>query len=263
MASRMEKFHNETNAGKRVVKNQELYKHIYENEKYTNIEGVLETDLNTVNIYKLKDTIDKHEKQTSEKKQLVKRDVELDMSNSSEMEEEDNHDLNELLNKAKEEKEEDEIDKYRSLKIEEFTVLKKIKDKNKKFNKKEKDKEIKEELMNTMQLSKEELESLEDQELCIDLFSDLQNNSIGGESEKSINDLINEAKEENEEDTENLDGCFNTQSMKLSKKDFDDTIALEKIKIEKKRKLPKILGIIFLILLIILGIIYVLFYIFK
>ena len=78
MASRMERFHNQdSNLGKRVQRNKDLYKHIYDDESYSNIEGVFETDSNTVNINKLKETIEKHEKLNNDKKQLVKRDVDL------------------------------------------------------------------------------------------------------------------------------------------------------------------------------------------
>ena len=59
MASRMERFHNEDNVvGTRVKRNKDLYKHIYDDEIYSNIEGVFETNSNTVNINKLKETIE-------------------------------------------------------------------------------------------------------------------------------------------------------------------------------------------------------------
>ena len=144
-----------------------------------------------------------------------------------------------MINKAKELKEEDEIDRYRSLKIEEYEILKKIKDKNKNFNIKEKDQEIKDELLNTKQLTKDELAQIEESELCIDLFSDLQDNKIGGDSNKSIKELINEAKSIEEEENrfiEEQDNSFNTGSMKLNKSDFDQTMELDKIEIVKNSK---------------------------
>lgn len=265
MASRMERFHNNDNVvGKRVQRNKDLYKHIYDDETYSNIEGVFETNSNTVNINKLKETLEKHEKQANEKKQLVKRDINLDIKAYEEEEyNEENYDINNMLNKAKEEKEEDEIDRYRSLKIEEYELLKKIKEKNKKFNIREKDQEIKDELMNTRQLTKEELEQIEDSELCIDLFEDLQNNSIGGESEKSIKELIEEAKEDEEEYEERQDESFNTASLKISKKDFDDTLELDKIKVIKKKNKFLIFIYVILILLLIAGIGYAGYQFFK
>ena len=258
MASRMERFHNEDNVvGTRVKRNKDLYKHIYDDEIYSNIEGVFETNSNTVNINKLKETIEKHEKQNKKKKQLVKRDINLNIQSYEEDDyTEENYDINDLLNKAKEEKVEDEIDRYRSLKIEEYELLKKIKEKNKKFNIREKDQEIKDELMNTRQLTKEELEQIEDSELCIDLFEDLQNNSIGGESEKSIKELIEEAREDDVEDSIQ-DESFNTASLKISKKDFENTIELDNIKVVKKKNKLLILLYIVLILVVVGGIGYV------
>lgn len=266
MASRMERFHNADNVvSKRVQRNKDLYKHIYDDETYSNIEGVFETNSNTVNINKLKETLEKHEKQNNEKKQLVKRDINLDIKTYEEEEEynEENYDINNMLNKAKEEKVEDEIDRYRSLKIEEYELLKKIKEKNKKFNIREKDQEIKDELMNTRQLTKEELEQIEDSELCIDLFEDLQNNSIGGESEKSIKELIEEAKEDEDDYEEKQDESFNTASLKISKKDFDDTLELDKIKVVKKKNKFIIFIYILLILLLVAGIGYAGYQFFK
>ena len=261
MASRMERFHNQDSTlGKRVQRNKDLYKHIYDDESYSNIEGVFETDSNTVNINKLKETIEKHEKLNNDKKQLVKRDVDLKIPQAEEEPyEKENYDINNMLNKAKEEKVEDEIDRYRSLKIEEYELLKKIKEKNKKFNIKEKDQEIKDELMNTRQLTKEELEQIEDSELCIDLFEDLQNDTIGGESKKSIKELINEAKEENDdeeeyEDTAELDESFNTASLKLSKKDYDNTLELDDIKVVKKKNKFVIFIYVLLIIALLAGI---------
>lgn len=254
MASRMEKFHGETVTPKRVDRNKNLYKTIYGEESYTNIEGIVETGKNnTVNIDKLKETLEKHEKQTSEKKQLVKRDVEINLEHSNdEVYEDPNYDIKDILNKAKEEKQEDEIDRYRSLKMEEYALLKRIKEKKGKVRIKETDEEIKDELMNTMRISKEELSALEDSELGLDLFSDLQNDSIGGESNKSIQELINEAKDEiDEEENDNyieetgeIDNSFNTGSIKLTKKDFEE---IDNVKLEKK---PSIIGIILKILAI-------------
>ena len=41
MASRMEKYHsNASNVGKRSVRNEGLYKDIYENKEYSNIENI-------------------------------------------------------------------------------------------------------------------------------------------------------------------------------------------------------------------------------
>lgn len=265
MTSRMEKFHGQNTISKRTDRNKELYKTMYNESEYTNIEGVVETDkLNTVNIDKLKETLEKREKQTSEKKQLVRRNIEIDVEPEMDNIEEDtqSYDIKDILNKAKEEKTDDEIDRYRSLKLEEYTLLKKIKDKKGKINLKETDEEIKDELMNTMNISKEELGELEDSELGLDLFSDLKNNSIGGDSNKSIQELINEAKEDIEkddnfiEDTAELDNCFNTSSMKLSKKDFEEDQELDKIELEKK---PNVIGItlkIIALLSVIIAIIY-------
>ena len=113
--------------------------------------------------------------------------------------------------------------------------------------------------MNTRQLTKEELEQIEDSELCIDLFEDLQNDTIGGESKKSIKELINEAKEENDdeeeyEDTAELDESFNTASLKLSKKDYDNTLELDDIKVVKKKNKFVIFIYVLLIIALLAGI---------
>ena len=113
--------------------------------------------------------------------------------------------------------------------------------------------------MNTRQLTKEELEQIEDSELCIDLFEDLQNDTIGGESKKSIKELINEAKEESDdeeeyEDTAELDESFNTASLKLSKKDYDNTLELDDIKVVKKKNKFVIFIYVLLIIALLAGI---------
>lgn len=255
MASRMEKYHSDVvKTNKRIERKKSLYEN--KDQLYTNIGGILETgDNNSVDIEKLKETIKKYEEENSSKKKLVKKDVEISIDIDRNYNQEERKDINELIDEAKKEHEDDEIDKYRTLKKEEYSVLMKIKGKNNRFNKKIVDSEIKEELMNTMQLSKKEIEELEE---GIDIFGELESDKPSTSS-KSIQEIINEAKQEEQEsdfeDTLELDGSFNTASLKLTKNDFEELNNQKKSTINKTTLY--ILLVLILLIIVLCGIYFI------
>lgn len=250
----MEKYHNDmNNSNKRIERNKSLYEG--GEQFYTNISGILETNNNKVDIEKLKETIKQYEEQNNSKKKLVKKEVDLIIEEEKILEDQESRkDINELINDALREHDNDEIDKYRTLKKEEYAILMKIKNKKQEFNKKAVDCEIKEELMNTMQLTSEEVDELES---GLDIFAELETDNKD-ESRKSILEIIDEAKKSEEEfdKTEDLDGCFNTASLKITKEDFED---VEDVLTDKKVAISKksiYLLLLLFIIIIILSIIY-------
>lgn len=230
MASRMERLHEKE---ERSTKNEHIYRKLDEyqiNEmgSYSNIEGVAKLDGNEVNIEMVKKLINSSAGNTKKEKS-VKTDVkELDY-------EEQNHDINDILDKAKEDLPNDD-NKYRNLKN--YELLKQIK-----VNSEEEKEELKE-LINTMAL-----ESLPDD---LGMFDDLKSNTMVGDS-NSIKKIIEEAKESEEkeevvEEEPVIDRSFYTASFNLSDEELSDfkNIGLD---IKKNNKLMKILIIISSIIL--------------
>ncbi len=231
MASRMERLHEKE---ERSTKNEHIYRKLDEyqiNEmgSYTNIEGVAKLDGNEVNIEMVKKLINSSSNNNNKKDKPVKKDV------KEEIEEEQNHDINDILDKAKEELPVDDH-KYRSLKN--YELLKQIK-----VNSEEEKEELKE-IINTMAL-----ENLPDD---LGIFDDLKSDTMVGNSE-SIKKIIEEAKEEEklpdeEEEEPIIDRSFYTASFNLSDKELSDfkNIGLD---IKKNNKLIKILILISSIIL--------------
>ena len=63
MASRMEKYYsNNSRTNTRSVKNENLYRNIYENTEYTNIEGITALDkTNEINLEQIKELLKERE----------------------------------------------------------------------------------------------------------------------------------------------------------------------------------------------------------
>lgn len=230
MASRMERLHEKE---ERSTKNEHIYRkldeyQINEMSNYTNIEGVAKLDGNEVNIEMVKKLI--NSSSNVNKKSKTKKKTE-----KQHIEEEQNYDINDILDKAKEDLPLDD-NKYRSLKN--YELLKQIK-----VNSEEEKEELKE-IINTMAL-----EGLPDD---LGIFDDLKSNTMVGDS-NSIKKIIEEAKSEEEQTKEveekpEIDKSFYTASFNISNEEMNDfkNIGLD---IKKNNKLIKILILISSILL--------------
>lgn len=234
MPSRMEKYYEMKS---RTVKNKELYRTIYDEAEYTNVEGISVIEKNEkIDIEKIKELINgtnNVNKPKEYKKEEIKPLVE-------EIEEQKNYDIRDVLDKAKSERT-DRDSRYSNI---QYNVLKNI-DLN--SDTKVPDNVNEEQLKSMI----EAISNNSKNDYTSDLLDDL----------KSICDpnLKNQVKEEiNNENTqlqntkliqENLDKSFFTSSMDFSSEDFED---LKEIKenIKKNNLLTKILLFILLVIII-------------
>lgn len=234
MPSRMEKYYE---LKSRTVKNKELYRTIYDEAEYTNVEGISVIEKNEkIDIEKIKELINgtnNVNKPKEYKKEEIKPLVE-------EIEEQKNYDIRDVLNKAKSERT-DRDSRYSNIK---YNILKNI-DLN--SDTKVPDNVNEEQLKSMI----EAISNNSKNDYTSDLLDDL----------KSICDpnLKNEVKEEiNNQDTqlqntkliqENLDKSFFTSSLDFSSEDFED---LKEIKenIKKNNLLTKILLFVLLVIII-------------
>lgn len=246
MTSRMEKYYKTRDSKRRIVRNEDLYQTIYEDETYSNIEGVVATpNANEINIEKIKELITSHENKKRQPRQLVRKSVDFEPEIAVSDEAEKNYDIRDVLVKAKDSREENK-DEYRSLKNTEYNILKNIKiDKEDK----EQEEELKE-LINTI-TNTSMLNKLGDKELSLDLLDELKSDTMIGEP-SAINSLLKETKEQNNANTREMDTSFFTSSLNFKDKDFEQLQDLNK-SINKNNKIIQIVLItLFVIVAIIL-----------
>lgn len=243
MPSRMEKYYEMKS---RTTKNKELYRTIYDEAEYTNVEGISVIEKNEkIDIEKIKELINgtnNINKPKEYKKENIKPLVE-------EIEEQKNYDIRDVLNKAKSER----IDKDSRYSNTKYNILKDI-DLNSETKVPD---NVDEDQLKSMI---EAISNKNKTDLTSDLLDDL----------KSICDpnLKKEIKEEVDNQNtqlqntqliqENLDKSFFTSSMDFSSEDFED---LKEIKenIKKNNILTKILLFILLVI-IITGIIFLVYH---
>ena len=239
MSSRMERYYNSDSVRKkRSQKNQDLYRTIYEEGQYTNIEGIASIEKNNeIDITKVQKMLKNREeyKRQKEYRTVVHREErpkKEEIDNEFLLDDnEKNYDIRDVLNKVKEEKPEED-DRYLRLNNDNYDLLKELK--SKKENVKNQDEELKEmidTITNTSLLNK-----MGDQELSYGLLDDL-------EDDDTDTDIVEPTEEQ-------MDNSFFTASMKIKKEDFADEY--EKVK-DKRVKLKKeIFIIVFLIILIVI-----------
>ena len=93
MKSRMDRYHNEEDTSlKRTLKNEKLYRTIYEESNYSNIENIETIENGSINIEQIKEMLkkDTQKKEHSAIEEYVKEDIE----------EERIYDINEIINNA-------------------------------------------------------------------------------------------------------------------------------------------------------------------
>lgn len=242
MASRMEKYYNTNNAIKqRSQKNQDLYRDIYDLVEYSNIEGIATMEKsNEIDITKIKKMLKNREeyKKQKEYRKIINKDDEKEIINNSfsHKEEDKNYDIRDILNKAKDKKPEE--NSYRSLDDTNYNILKNLKlDNLKNYDLDEDNEDDLKELINTI-TNTSMLNKMNDHELGLNMFDLESNNNTIVAGKKSIKDLLEQAKEIDENNikhTRELDKSFYSNSLNFSKEDFEDIN--EKLSNKKTKKI--------------------------
>lgn len=230
--SRMDRYYeNNYTEKKRSRINQDLYRSIYQNDEYSNIEGIATMDkTNEIDISKIRGMLKSREEYNSQKgyRDLFKRPEETLAEENNKIEEEyKNYDIRDVLEKAKQEKQEDE--RYRSIDNTDYNFLKELKIQDRKREIEENKEELKE-LINTI-TNTSVLNKMGDQELSLGLFDDLKSTDNTISDSKSIKKILEEAKAKELEDTNT--NSFYTKGLTFSKKDLE---SYEVSVFEKKRK---------------------------
>ena len=246
---RMDRYNKDSNSNLRSNKNQELYKNIYELGEYSNIEGIATIDKsNEVDITKVKNMLKNRETYQKQKeiRNLEKKEKEVPKYDFYDLDESDKvYDIRDILSKAKVNKPSEE---NKSLDSINFEILKELKEKHQKEEEKENVQEVLDEISNTSKLNK-----LSDSDLGLDMFSDLQSNTIV-ESKESIKALLDEVKKKDEEKlvntNSNLDKSFFSTSLNFATEDFEGLNDLKK-SVKKNNFLVRVL--VYIILLTIAG----------
>ena len=243
MSSRMEKYHSSSiHSGTRSVRNENLYKNIYENVEYSNIEGIATMDkTNEISIDQIRELL-KERENVKERKVSLKKEVPKTYSSSSTQR---SYDIRDILVKAKDDHVQD--NKNRSLKNIEFNILKKldVEEGNSRIDKLEKT------LANTSVLK-----NFDDGELSLDMLSDLKStgNTIVDKTNAQI--LLNEVQEAKDryqvKNDDGLDKSFYTSSLGFKDADFEQLKDIQD-SIDSNNKLIKVL--FFLIFVIVIGIV--------
>lgn len=248
MASRMERYYKTRESKRRIVRNESLYQTIYEDETYSNIEGVVATPkANEIDIEKIKELIASREREKNQTRKLERKPVVLEPV--EEVQEEKNYDIRDVLIKAKDSRETTE-EKHRNLNNTEYNILRNIKINNK-YDLAEED-ELKE-LINTI-TSTSLLNKMSDNELSLNMFDDLKSDTMFGNT-SSIKSIIEEKDEDKLHNTDEMDKSFFTSSLGFKEKDFEQLQDLNK-SINKNNKIMKvILIILFVVIALILGLV--------
>ena len=243
MRSRMNRYHleevNSKTPATRSGKNQQLYRDLGKNTKYTNFTDV--SKVNAIDLdaatksyrtregyHKIKDYSDILEKPK------IKR--ELDDFNYLYQDHENRvYDINSVLKEAKENRQErDELEKKRKLKNTNYNILASLDPEELERYRMEKQKSNKpdpEELRDLIDsITSRTLRGEIDKATSVDLLSDLMATSVTDRinqedlelSKKIVDkDPIEKAQEEKKSELDNMDKSFYTRSMDLSDKDFD------------------------------------------
>lgn len=262
MASRVEKYYDKNiDASKRSVKNRDLYKTIYEDETYTNIEAVVENPkANEVDMKKIQELLLKQEKEYKTRNQLVKRDLEIPDMESLDAEEEKNYDIRDVLAQAKEDQEDLEETRPRSLKDIDFEAIRNRLNETEKIPDEKAEKDLKElkELISTIAGTNTDLNKLADKELSLDMFAELaaSTKELSNDDSDAIKKIIAEAKKieekkQQEEEPFDVDKSFYTSTLNLKKKDFED----EDDKDEKTGTGSRVVIIVLLIIVAIVAVV--------
>ena len=252
MASRMDRYHkSELVVSGRSAKNKSLYDQIRDLDSYSNIEGVATIEkTNEIDISKVQEMIKNRENYKKQKQlRTILKEEKEELDKIEEIEEiTKNYDIRDLLSKIDMKDE----DNSRSLRKEQYEILKSINSKEKKYNIEEEEQELKE-LINTIASTKV-LEDLKKDDADVGLFDDLKSDTMVGDA-ASIKKILEEEKERKIEETNTeIDKSFYTSSLGFTQSDFEELKDMNH-KIKKGNKFIIIL-LVLLITLIIAGLVY-------
>lgn len=247
MASRMDKYYSRnTVVSKRSKRNEQLYREIYENANYSNIEAVATIDKgNEIDINKVKEMLRSKEEIPKERKITP---IHTSVATIEEKPQEKNYDIRDILNKAKEQKK--QTDKYHALNDTDYDVFKDLRDKRRKEIEKEGTTEQNlRKLIDTI-TSTSELNKLEDSELSLDLLDDLKSSGNTVVTTKdSVKAIIEAAKKEEKKEVKpEMDHSFYTAGLNFKEEDFEE-LANINTNLKKNNNLIKILIISIVVIL--------------
>lgn len=247
MASRMERYYKTRDSKRRSVRNESLYQTIYDDETYSNIEGVVATPkANEINIEKIQELLASRENERNRNRRLVKKPVEIEVEEPFDSDDDKSYDIRDILVKAKDARQNPE-DSYRNLKNTEYNILKNIKiNNNQNFAQEEELKELINTITNTSMLNK-----LSDRDLSLNMLDDLKSNTMVGDS-SSIQALLEQTKEANLRKTAEMDKTFLTSSLGFKDEDFENLKDLGNSIHENNKAIRMVLMGLFVVVAIIL-----------
>ena len=246
MPSRMERYYNPPEKKSRTSKNKELYRTIYDEVEYSNVEGISVIEKNEkIDINKIRELIN-GTKEVNKQKPIKEEPV---LPVIEDEEEEKSYDIRDVLDKAKSERQE----KTSRFANTQYNILKGI------------------------SLDKEVPKSLSEEELK-NMIETISNNSKNGYTTDLLDDLksihdptlakkveekINDKMEGDDIQStkliqSNIDKSFFTSSLEFSSDDFDDFKEMKE-SIKKNNILTKILLFILLVI-IIMGILFLIYH---
>lgn len=244
MASRMEKYHSNASSSSRSIRNENLYKDIYEKNEYSNIEKVAVMDkTNEISLEQIKELL-KEREEKKKKSSTVKANVSRVYQSPAQ---DRSYDIRDILVKAKDEHVDD--NKNRSLKNTQYNILKNI---NIKDNVDEYDQaEIDRTFVNTSVLKK-----YDDNELSLDMLSDLKSSGNTFVDRTNVGDLLKEVREAKDRyephDEDGLDRSFYTSSLSFKEEDFEQLKDIQE-SIDSNNKMIKFL--FFFLFLVVAGVV--------
>lgn len=254
MASRMEKYHsNVSSTGRRSIRNENLYKDIYENSEYSNIENVATMEkTNEISLEQIKELL-KEREDNKKRSSIIKREL---PKFPPEPVDERSYDIRDVLVKAKDNHVVDNTN--RSLKNTQYNILKNI-------NIKEKLDEVDQAELEKTLVNTSVLKSIDDNELSLDMLSDLKSTGDTLVTQVKSDELLKEVKEAKDtyevKDDDGLDKSFYTSSLNFKDEDFEQLKDLQD-SIASNNKMIKVL--FFLLFLVIAGVVgYVVFKMFM
>lgn len=239
MASRMDKYHSNSSCS-RSVRNKELYKDMYDNIQYSNIENVTTIEkTNEINIAQIQELL-KEREQYKKRSAVPTRKTPI----VEKKYEERNYDIREILNNAKSNKVDD--GESRSLRNTQYNILKNININDQTIDKVER---IEKTLTNT-----QTLRSYNDDDLSLDMLSDLKSDGDTTVLNNKTNLLkeVAEAKDKYEDNDDGLDKSFYTSSLNFNEDDFEQLKDIQD-SIDNNNKMIKIL--FFLLIVVIIAVI--------
>lgn len=278
MKSRMERYYENDEANTRSHRNKELYKKVHDSEinqfNVNSNESVIGESSKNIDVDNLRQILDKKYRE-SPKRKSISLDIADKKPQIEEIKDEDkDYDINVILEKARQQKQTDyNEERLKKIRDTQFDILKGL---NLKKEENEEDEEPNDEekklmtLINT--ITSNELANENNSSNPLDLLEDLKGNDDtkvlpseeitktleikNSEDIKKIgeeNKIINSAQKEKDKSKE-LENSFFTDSIKLSKKDFEDFEDFDDLKSEGKKSVLKTILIIFIAIIIVLGI---------